>query len=173
MGGPSAQVVPTIAVVGTTLEGPVSRSRVPQRTAAAQPPAVDARLRPGWAGSRPVFVLSGYDAFLGFLLIAAAVPVLALVTNKLVSPKSRTGERDLTYESGMEPIGGAWIQFNIRYYMFALVFVIFDVETVFLYPWAVAFHRLGLLAFIEALVFIAILVVALAYAWRKGALEWS
>jgi NAD(P)H-quinone oxidoreductase subunit 3 len=106
----------------------------------------------------PVFVLSGYDAFLGFLLIAAAVPVLA---------------RDLTYESGMEPIGGAWIQFNIRYYMFALVFVIFDVETVFLYPWAVAFHRLGLLAFIEALVFIAILVVALAYAWRKGALEWS
>jgi len=121
----------------------------------------------------PVFVLSGYDAFLGFLLIAAAVPVLALVTNKIVSPKSRTGERDLTYESGMEPIGGAWIQFNIRYYMFALVFVIFDVETVFLYPWAVAFHRLGLLAFIEALVFIAILVVALAYAWRKGALEWS
>jgi NADH:ubiquinone oxidoreductase subunit 3 (subunit A) len=75
-----------------------------------------------------VFVLSGYDAFLGFLLISAAVPVLALVTNKLVAPKSRTGERDLTYESGMEPIGGAWIQFNIRYYMFALVFVIFDVE---------------------------------------------
>ena len=57
--------------------------------------------------------------------------------------------------------------------MFALVFVIFDVETVFLYPWAVAFNRLGLLAFIEALVFITILVVALAYAWRKGALEWS
>ena len=75
-----------------------------------------------------MFVLSGYDAFLGFLLIAAAVPVLALVTNKIVSPKSRVGERDLTYESGMEPIGGAWIQFNIRYYMFALVFVIFDVR---------------------------------------------
>ena len=62
----------------------------------------------------------------------------------------------------MEPIGGAWIQFNIRYYMFALVFVIFDVETVFLYPWAVAFNRLGLLAIIEALNFIAILVIALA-----------
>ena len=133
----------------------------------------DARLPCRLGRFRPVFVLSGYDAFLGFLLIAAAVPVLALVTNKIVSPKSRVGERDLTYESGMEPIGGAWIQFNIRYYMFALVFVIFDVETVFLYPWAVAFHRLGLLAFIEALVFIAILVVALAYAWRKGALEWS
>ncbi len=120
-----------------------------------------------------MFTLPGYDAFLGFLLISAAVPALALVTNKLISPKSEPGERELTYESGMEPIGGAWIQFNIRYYMFALVFVIFDVETVFLYPWAVAFHKLGLLAFIEALIFISILIVALAYAWRKGALEWS
>ncbi|KKZ10908.1 MAG: NAD(P)H-quinone oxidoreductase subunit 3 [Candidatus Synechococcus spongiarum SP3] len=120
-----------------------------------------------------MFVLDGYDAFLGFLLIAAAVPALALVTNQLISPRRRQGERTTTYESGMEPQGGAWIQFNIRYYMFALVFVVFDVETVFLYPWAVAFHRLGLLAFVEALIFIAILVVALAYAWRKGALEWS
>ena len=120
-----------------------------------------------------MFALPGYEYFLGFLIIAAAVPILALVTNLIVSPKGRTGERKLTYESGMEPIGGAWIQFNIRYYMFALVFVIFDVETVFLYPWAVAFNRLGLLAFIEALIFITILVVALAYAWRKGALEWS
>ena len=120
-----------------------------------------------------MFSLQGYDYFLGFLLLSAAVPVLSLLTNKLLSPSSRAGERQLTYESGMEPIGGAWIQFNIRYYMFALVFVIFDVETVFLYPWAVAFHRLGLLAFIEALIFIAILVIALAYAWRKGALEWS
>ena len=91
-----------------------------------------------------MFSLPGYEYFLGFLLIAAAVPILALVTNLIVSPKGRTGERKLTYESGMEPIGGAWIQFNIRYYMFALVFVIFDVETVFLYPWAVAFNRLGL-----------------------------
>ena len=107
------------------------------------------------------------------MLIAAAVPVLALITNAVLAPRSRQGERRLTYESGMEPVGGAWIQFNIRYYMFALVFVIFDVETVFLYPWAVAFHRLGLLAFIEALIFITILLVALAYAWRKGALEWS
>ncbi|HRD41650.1 MAG TPA: NAD(P)H-quinone oxidoreductase subunit 3 [Prochlorococcaceae cyanobacterium AMR_MDS_5431] len=120
-----------------------------------------------------MFVLPGYDAFLGFLLVALAVPILALLTNQTIAPKSRNGERELTYESGMEPVGGAWIQFNIRYYMFALVFVIFDVETVFLYPWAVAFNRLGLLAFIEALIFISILVVALAYAWRKGALEWS
>jgi NAD(P)H-quinone oxidoreductase subunit 3 len=120
-----------------------------------------------------LFVLSGYEYFLGFLIVCSSVPILALVASKLLRPKSLGLERNTTYESGMEPIGGAWIQFNIRYYMFALVFVIFDVETVFLYPWAVAFHQLGLLAFIEALIFIAILVIALVYAWRKGALEWS
>ena len=120
-----------------------------------------------------VFVLSGYEYFLGFLIISSLVPVLALGASKLLGPKGTSVQRLTTYESGMEPIGGAWIQFNIRYYMFALVFVVFDVETVFLYPWAVAFHRLGLLAFIEALIFIGILVIALVYAWRKGALEWS
>jgi len=120
-----------------------------------------------------VFVLSGYEYFLGFLLVCALVPVIALVSSFILRPKPEGVERRTTYESGMEPIGGAWIQFNIRYYMFALVFVIFDVETVFLYPWAVAFSQLGLLAFVEALIFIAILVVGLVYAWRKGALEWS
>jgi NAD(P)H-quinone oxidoreductase subunit 3 len=120
-----------------------------------------------------VFVLSGYEYFLGFLIVCSLVPILALTTSQILRPKRRGAERQTTYESGMEPIGAAWIQFNIRYYMFALVFVIFDVETVFLYPWAVAFYRLGLLAFIEALVFIAILVIGLVYAWRKGALEWS
>lgn len=120
-----------------------------------------------------MFVLSGYEYFLVFLLICGLVPVLAFGTSYLIAPHRKGVERKLTYESGMEPIGGAWIQFNIRYYMFSLVFVIFDVETVFLYPWAVAFNQLGLLAFLEALVFIAILVIGLVYAWRKGALEWS
>ncbi len=120
-----------------------------------------------------MFVLSGYEYFLGFLIISSLVPVVALGASKLLRPANAGPASRTTYESGCEPIGGAWIQFNIRYYMFALVFVIFDVETVFLYPWAVAFHTLGLLAFVEALVFIAILVVGLVYAWRKGALEWS
>lgn len=120
-----------------------------------------------------MFVLSGYEYFLGFLIISSLVPVIALTLSRLLRPIPRGASRRITYESGMEPIGGAWIQFNIRYYMFALVFVIFDVETVFLYPWAVAFNQLGLLAFVEALIFIAILVVGLVYAWRKGALEWS
>ncbi len=120
-----------------------------------------------------MFVLSGYEYFLGFLLVCSLVPAIALGASKLLRPQGGSPQRVTTYESGVEPIGGAWIQFNIRYYMFALVFVIFDVETVFLYPWAVAFHKLGLLAFIEALIFISILVIALVYAWRKGALEWS
>jgi NAD(P)H-quinone oxidoreductase subunit 3 len=123
--------------------------------------------------SNNVFVLSGYEYFLGFLILCSLVPVLALGASAVVRPRRRGLERRTTYESGMEPFGGAWIQFNIRYYMFALVFVIFDVETVFLYPWAVAFNQLGVLAFVEAVVFIAILVVGLVYAWRKGALEWS
>ncbi len=121
-------------------------------------------------------VLQGYDYLLGFLLISCLVPVLALTASYFVRPKGGGAFRETTYESGVEPRGpqgGAWIQFNIRYYMFALVFVVFDVETVFLYPWAVAFNRLGLFAFIEALIFIAILVVGLVYAWRKGALEWT
>ncbi|MBP0021587.1 MAG: photosynthetic/respiratory NAD(P)H-quinone oxidoreductase subunit C [Cyanobacteria bacterium SBLK] len=120
-----------------------------------------------------MFHLSGYEYFLGFLILASSVPILSLTASFLLRPRTGGAERRTTYESGMEPIGGAWIQFNIRYYMFALVFVVFDVETVFLYPWAVAFSQLGLLAFVEALIFIAILVVALVYAWRKGALEWS
>ncbi|MFM5887645.1 MAG: photosynthetic/respiratory NAD(P)H-quinone oxidoreductase subunit C [Dolichospermum sp.] len=120
-----------------------------------------------------MFVLSGYEYLLGFLILCSLVPVLALSASKILRPVGTSLERLTTYECGLEPIGGAWIQFNIRYYMFALVFVVFDVETVFLYPWAVAFNHLGLLAFIEALIFISILIIALVYAWRKGALEWS
>ena len=122
-----------------------------------------------------MFVLPGYDAFLGFLLISAAVPVLALVTNKLLSPKSRNGERELTYESGMEPIGGAWIQFNIRYYMFALVFVIFEVDLALTFPvavvykdWVAAGPQYAWVAFAELFLFIAILMVGLVWVWAHG-----
>ncbi|KAL8250468.1 hypothetical protein R6Q59_034161 [Mikania micrantha] len=88
-------------------------------------------------------------------------------------PSSKGPEKLSSYESGIEPIGDAWLQFRIRYYMFALVFVVFDVETVFLYPWAMSFDVLGVSVFVEALIFVLILIVGLVYAWRKGALEWS
>ena len=87
-------------------------------------------------------------------------------------PSRFSEEKLTTYECGENPPGSAWVQFNIRFYVFALIFIIFDVEAVFLLPWAVVFRELGALAFVEGLVFIAILVVALVYVWRKGDLEW-
>ena len=75
-----------------------------------------------------------------------------------------------TYECGPEPVGSAWGQLNVRFYLFALLFVLFDVETLFIYPWAVAYKTLGPEAFIEMVVFIAVLFVGLVYAWKKGAL---
>lgn len=120
-----------------------------------------------------MFILDSYIYVFGFLIIACLVPILALSISRLLRPKGVGPERRTTYESGIEPMGEARIQFNIRYYMFALVFVLFDVETLFLYPWAVTFNELGLAAFVEAFIFISILIVGLVYAWRKGALEWS
>ena len=79
----------------------------------------------------------------------------------------------LPYESGVPTIGQAWSQFNVRYYLFSLVFVVFDVEIIYLYPWAVVSRRLGAFAFYEILIFLIILALGLVYAWRKGALEWS
>jgi NAD(P)H-quinone oxidoreductase subunit 3 len=118
-------------------------------------------------------LLPEYVSFWALLFIALLVPVLAFSISSWIAPNSQSPEKHTTYESGIEPIGESWIQFEIRYYMFALVFVVFDVETLFLYPWAVSFSDLGLLAFLEAFVFIFVLVLGLIYAWRKGALEWS
>nr|YP_009117768.1 NADH-plastoquinone oxidoreductase subunit 3 [Angiopteris angustifolia]AJE71310.1 NADH-plastoquinone oxidoreductase subunit 3 [Angiopteris angustifolia] len=120
-----------------------------------------------------MFLLPKYDSFWLFLVIASLIPISAFSISKILAPVSQGPEKLTSYESGIEPMGDAWIQFQIRYYMFALVFVIFDVETVFLYPWAMSFKELGISAFIEALIFVLILIIGLIYAWRKGALEWS
>ncbi len=108
----------------------------------------------------------------GLILIIAAW--VFRVGGLLWKPRSRLRTiRRSTYECGMEPIGPSWVQFRLSYYLFALVFVVFDVETVFLFPWAVAYRQLGLFALVEMLIFVAILVVGLVYAWRKGALAWK
>nr|AHZ58067.1 NADH dehydrogenase subunit 3 [Tmesipteris elongata] len=120
-----------------------------------------------------MFLLPKYQTFWIFLMISSLIPVLALFISRLLAPVGKGPEKMTSYESGIEPMGDAWIQFKIRYYRFALVFVIFDVETVFLYPWAMSFYELGIVAFIEALIFVFILVIGLVYAWRKRALEWS
>jgi NAD(P)H-quinone oxidoreductase subunit 3 len=120
-----------------------------------------------------MFQSQKYEYFWIFLLILVLIIIVIFLISKLISPKNKGPEKLTTYESGIEPAGGARIQFQIRYYMFALVFVVFDVETVFLYPWAMSFYEFGILSFIEALLFIFILIIGLIYAWRKGALEWS
>lgn len=111
--------------------------------------------------------------FIGiFLLLAPVFPALALVIPRLIAPKKPNAIKSQTYECGIETVGETWVQFKVQYYIFALVFLIFDVETVFLYPWAAAFDALPLFAVLEGVLFILILVGGLVYAWRKGALEW-
>ena len=117
-------------------------------------------------------MLTGYAGVLAFIVVALGFLVVNLLVWKVIRPSRYSEEKLTTYECGENPTGSAWIQFNIRFYVFALIFIIFDVEAVFLLPWAVVFRELGVLAFVEGLVFIAILVVALAYVWRKGDLEW-
>nr|QYB21249.1 NADH-plastoquinone oxidoreductase subunit 3 [Diselma archeri]BBN66478.1 NADH-plastoquinone oxidoreductase subunit 3 [Diselma archeri] len=121
-----------------------------------------------------MFLFSEYDTLWIYLFISSLIPILAFsISKSLAPPISKRPEKFTSYESGIEPMGETWIQFRIRYYMFALVFVVFDVETVFLYPWAMSFDILGLFTFIEAFFFVIILIIGLVYAWRKGALEWS
>lgn len=107
------------------------------------------------------------------ILVAFAFPFVALIVSYILQPKKPTAVKLTTYECGMETIGPSWVQFKTSYFLYALIFVVFDIETVFLYPWAVKFQQLGTFALIEMAIFIAILVVGLGYAWRKGALEWK
>jgi NADH-quinone oxidoreductase subunit A len=107
------------------------------------------------------------------LLLAGLLFVgVSLTVAGLVRPSKVTPQKVMPYECGENPVGPGWVQFNIRFYVFALIFLIFDVEAVFLFPWAVVFQELGLFAFVEGLIFIAILVIGLAYVWAKGDLEW-
>jgi NADH-quinone oxidoreductase subunit A len=106
-------------------------------------------------------------AILGIIMVA--VP---LIVQSLVAPSKKSKEKLETYECGEESEGSAWLQFNIRFYVIALIFLIFDVEIVFLFPWAVVFKDLGLLAMVEMAIFLVILIVGLAYVWVKADLNW-
>ncbi|WP_078556127.1 NADH-quinone oxidoreductase subunit A [Bacillus alkalicellulosilyticus] len=107
-----------------------------------------------------------------FVLLGILLPLVALTAGRFLRPNKPTKEKQTTYESGVEPTGGSWVQFNVRYYMFALLFVLFDVETVFLYPWAVAYDYLGIFALIEMVIFMIMLFIGLIYAWKKKVLTW-
>lgn len=112
--------------------------------------------------------------FVGLLVIVAAgIPAIVLVLARLLAPSKPNDEKLDTYECGMETVGDTWVQFKVQYYVYALVFLVFDVEVIFLYPWAVAFDRLDLLGVIAGVLFIFLLGDGLLYAWRKGALKWN
>ncbi len=114
----------------------------------------------------------------GFLVLLAIIfPIGGIGSSWLlgrigIRPDRPDAIKEQTYECGVETEGPTWVQFNFRYYYFALLFVIFDVEAVFLYPWAVSAQRLAVAGLAEVLTFVAILLLGLAYAWRKNALEW-
>jgi len=119
--------------------------------------------------------LGGY-ASLGLLLIAAALLfVVAFGANRLLSPRNPSGAKTTTYECGIDPVPGDWAQAQIRYYVFAYLYVLFAVESVFLFPWAMVFDRpgFGVVTLVEMGVFIAVLALGLLYAWRKGVLRWT
>ena len=122
--------------------------------------------------------LRQYGLLAIFAVVALVVPTSILVMSYMASrlgirPNNPTPVKLDTYECGVQTIGGTWNRFHFRYYLFAILFVIFDVEVVFLYPWAAKFQRLELFALVEMAGFVAILLVGWAYAWRKGDLEWG
>ena len=121
------------------------------------------------------------DYSITFIYVALALILLIVVLQlaRLMRPHEKRPEDDegrkvkyMTYECGIEITGDSWIQFNIRFYVIALIFIIFDVEALLLFPWAVVFSKMGMVAFFEMLIFLSILALGLAYAWVKGDLEW-
>lgn len=120
----------------------------------------------------PVDDMSEYLAVLCFILAGTGIVLFTFFLARLIRPRNPYKEKGIPYECAELPVGDSWFKFNNRFYIFALLFVIFDVEVVFLFPWAVAFGELGLFALIEMVVFILILFFGLFYAWRKGVLKW-
>jgi len=118
-------------------------------------------------------MLHGFAAVAVFLLAGLAVGIAALFVAWLVRPKRPTPAKLSTYECGLVTQGPTWVQFKLGYFLYALLFLVFDVETVFLYPWAVKFKVLGLFAFLEMVIFIGILLLGWWYAWKEGAFEWK
>ncbi len=115
----------------------------------------------------------GQWVFIGFLLIAGMfLPAVAIFFNWLLGPRKPNSLKNSIYECGIETVGETWVQLKGQYYIFALIFVVFDVEAVFLLPWAVAYHKLQFYMVLEGVLFLLILAVGLVYAWRKGILEW-
>jgi len=118
-------------------------------------------------------MLTEFGRILAFIIVGALFTAGGLVAAWLLRPHRPYQQKNSTYECGEEPIGNARVRFNIRFYVVALIFLIFEVEALFLFPWALVFKSYGMFAFIEMLVFLGILVVGYAYVWVQGDLEWD
>ena len=119
------------------------------------------------------FMPSEYLGVLIFLLVATAFGIGSLVLGEFLRIRRPYAEKLMPYESGNAPLGEPHMRFSVKFYIIAMLFVVFDVEAVFLYPWAIVFDKIGLYAFIEMVIFIAILLVGYIYAWRKEAFVWD
>lgn len=111
--------------------------------------------------------------FVVVLITAIALVAVALGIARLISPRSFNKQKGEAYECGIPTRGRSWMQFKVGYYLFAILFLMFDVEAVYLFPWAVILRDLGVIGLVNVIFFIVILVLGLAYAWKKGALEWK
>lgn len=118
-------------------------------------------------------MLASYIPILIFIVVASTLPIVGLSVGKLLRPSRPSDEKLKPYECGVDPIDNARGRFSVRFYIIAILFVVFDVETIFLFPWAVIYDKLALFGFIEMLVFLGILIVGYFYVWKKGALEWA
>lgn len=118
-------------------------------------------------------MLINYLPILIYMLIAVGLVGVIVLLSELLGKKTHSVQKDIPYECGMDPIGDARSRFNVRFYIIAMFFIVFDIEAIFLYPWAVVFKPLGWFGLAEMGLFIVILAVGLAYVWGKGALEWE
>ncbi|SRR5579883_924344 len=118
-------------------------------------------------------MLTEFSHVFAFVILAIIFIAGGLVTSKLLRPKNPNKLKLASYECGEDAIGGSWVKFNIRYYVVALIFILFDVEILFLFPWALVFKPMGWLAVAEMFTFIGILVVGYIYVWAKGDLDWA
>jgi NADH-quinone oxidoreductase subunit A len=113
------------------------------------------------------------ESLILFFIVAVVLVGGAIIFSSLVPPKSSNPVKFEPYECGMETIGGTWQQYTVGYYLFAILFLIFDVEAVFVFPWAVVMREVGMAAFVEILIFFSVLGLGLLYAWKKHALKWE
>ncbi|MGB8635877.1 MAG: NADH-quinone oxidoreductase subunit A [Rhodanobacteraceae bacterium] len=118
-------------------------------------------------------MLTLYWPILAFIIVAAGLGVVLLAIGLIVAPHRPNPEKLSPYECGFEPFEDARLKFDVRYYLVAILFIIFDLEIAFLFPWAVVFDKIGVVALVEMALFLLLLVVGFVYVWKKGALEWE